>query len=59
MHSYGYRGRDARNSLHVLPTSPGELLYHVGAVGVVYNKMEETQRHYTGHNEDISWLVRL
>lgn len=51
--SYGYRGRDARNNLYVLPS--GELLYYVGAVAIMYDKSRETQRHYTEHNEDIMW----
>ena len=49
--SYGYRGFDHRNNLFVIPS--GELLYYVGAVGVLYDKDADKQRHYTGHNEDI------
>lgn len=50
---YGYRGTDSRRNLWVLPT--GELLYYVAAVAVMYDRDEETQRHYTGHTEDIQW----
>lgn len=50
---YGYRGTDSRRNLWVLPT--GELLYFVAAVAVMYDRDEETQRHYIGHTEDIQW----
>lgn len=53
MFSYGYRGADSRRNLWVLPT--GELLYYVAAVAVMYDRDEESQRHYTGHTEDIQW----
>lgn len=53
--SYGYRGTDSRRNLWVLPT--GELLYFVAAVAVMYDRDEETQRHYVGHTEDIQWWV--
>lgn len=48
---HGYRGLDTRKNLWVLPS--GELLYFVAAVAVLYDRDEETQRHYTGHSEDI------
>lgn len=48
---HGYRGIDARRNLWVLPT--GELLYYVAAVAVMLDRDEESQRHYTGHTEDI------
>lgn len=48
---HGYRGLDVRKNLWVLPS--GELLYFVAAVAVLYDRDEETQRHYTGHTEDI------
>ena len=54
LRSYGYRGRDARNNLHVLPGS-GEMVYYVAAIAVVYNHRKEKQTHYTGHSEDITW----
>jgi hypothetical protein len=34
----------------------GELVYYVGAVVVIYHRMDETQRHYTGHTEDIQCM---
>lgn len=52
-YSHGYRGIDARRNLWVLPS--GELLYYVAAVAVLLDRDEETQRHYTGHTEDIMW----
>ena len=48
---YGYRGANENDNLFVLPQ--GELAYYVGAVVVIYNRMEEVQRHYRGHTEDI------
>ncbi|KAI8435275.1 hypothetical protein MSG28_003614 [Choristoneura fumiferana] len=51
---YGYRGSDCRRNLWVLPT--GELLYYVAAVAVMYDRDEESQRHYTGHTEDIQCM---
>lgn len=50
---HGYRGTDSKRNLWVLPT--GELLYYVAAVAVLYDREEESQRHYTGHTEDIMW----
>ena len=52
---YGYRGRDARNNLHLLPT--GEMIYFLAAVVVLYNCEEMSQRHYLGHTEDIKCLA--
>ncbi|XP_046965467.1 echinoderm microtubule-associated protein-like CG42247 [Vanessa cardui] len=51
---YGYRGADSRRNLWVLPT--GELLYYVAAVAVMYDRDEESQRHYIGHTEDIQCM---
>uniref|UniRef100_A0A2H8TVI9 Echinoderm microtubule-associated protein-like CG42247 n=1 Tax=Melanaphis sacchari TaxID=742174 RepID=A0A2H8TVI9_9HEMI len=51
---YGYRGIDTRRNLWVLPT--GELLYYVAAVAVLYDRDEESQRHYIGHTEDIQCM---
>lgn len=52
---HGYRGRDTHKNLWVLPS--GELLYYVAAVAILYDRDEETQRHYTGHTEDIMRLL--
>ncbi|KAL1502858.1 hypothetical protein ABEB36_007938 [Hypothenemus hampei] len=51
---YGYRGTDSRKNLWVLPT--GELLYYVAAIAVMFDRDEETQRHYVGHTEDIQCM---
>jgi len=50
---YGYRGRDCRSNLHLLPT--GEIVYFVAAVVVLYNMEEHSQRHYLGHTDDVKW----
>lgn len=46
-----YRGYDCRNNLYY--TQGGEVLYHVAAVGVVYNRQLHSQRFYLGHDDDI------
>lgn len=51
---YGYRGTDTRKNLWVLPS--GELLYYVAAVAVLFDREENTQRHYIGHTEDITCM---
>lgn len=52
---HGYRGRDTHKNLWVLPS--GELLYYVAAVVILYDRDEGSQRHYTGHTEDIIRLI--
>uniref|UniRef100_A0A8C5SYM0 EMAP like 2 n=1 Tax=Laticauda laticaudata TaxID=8630 RepID=A0A8C5SYM0_LATLA len=52
---YGYRGRDCRSNLFLLPT--GEIVYFVAAVAVLYNVEEQRQRHYLGHTDDIKCLT--
>ena len=54
-HSYGYRGKDCRNNLYLLPT--GEMVYFVAGVVVLYNVDDQMQRHYTGHTDDVKWCV--
>ena len=51
---YGYRGADQNNNLFVLPK--GELVYYIGAIAVIYNRMDESQMHYRGHTEDIQCM---
>uniref|UniRef100_A0A286XTP8 EMAP like 2 n=1 Tax=Cavia porcellus TaxID=10141 RepID=A0A286XTP8_CAVPO len=53
--SYGYRGRDCRANLCLLPT--GEIVYFVASVAVLYSVEEQRQRHYLGHNDDIKCLA--
>lgn len=50
---YGYRGKDCRSNLHLLPT--GELVYFTAAVVVLFNPEEQLQRHYLGHTDDVKW----
>ncbi|KAF6287975.1 EMAP like 2 [Rhinolophus ferrumequinum] len=52
---YGYRGRDCRANLYLLPT--GEIVYFVASVAVLYSLEEQRQRHYLGHNDDIKCLA--
>ncbi|KAK4886318.1 hypothetical protein RN001_002589 [Aquatica leii] len=52
---YGYRGRDCRSNLYMLPT--GEMVYFVAAVVVLYNAEEQSQRHYLGHTDDVKSLA--
>ncbi|KTG04982.1 hypothetical protein cypCar_00001221 [Cyprinus carpio] len=53
--NYGYRGRDCRSNLYLLPT--GETVYFIASVVVLYNVDEQLQRHYTGHTDDIKCLA--
>lgn len=50
-----YRGYDCRSNLFY--TQTGEIVYHVAAVGVVYNRQQNTQRFYLGHDDDILCLA--
>uniref|UniRef100_A0AAX7UZZ2 HELP domain-containing protein n=1 Tax=Astatotilapia calliptera TaxID=8154 RepID=A0AAX7UZZ2_ASTCA len=52
---YGYRGRDCRSNLYLLPT--GETVYFIASVVVLFNVDERLQRHYTGHTDDIKCLA--
>uniref|UniRef100_A0A8C9W6Z3 EMAP like 2 n=1 Tax=Scleropages formosus TaxID=113540 RepID=A0A8C9W6Z3_SCLFO len=52
---YGYRGRDCRCNLYLLPT--GEIVYFIASVVVLYNVEEQQQRHYLGHNDDVKCLA--
>ncbi|XP_077993248.1 echinoderm microtubule-associated protein-like 6 [Glandiceps talaboti] len=51
---HGYRGYDCRNNLFY--TQNGEVVYHVAAVGIVYNKESHSQRFYLEHTDDILCL---
>lgn len=50
-----YRGYDCRSNLFY--TQTGEIVYHVAAAGVVYNRQQNTQRFYLGHDDDILCLA--
>ena len=52
---YGYRGKDARSNLYLLPT--GELVYFMASVVVLFNPDLNKQRHYMGHTEEVKWWV--
>ncbi|XP_038072339.1 echinoderm microtubule-associated protein-like 6 [Patiria miniata] len=51
---HGYRGYDCRNNLFY--TQAGEVVYHVAATGIVYNRDTHTQRFYLEHTDDILCL---
>ncbi|KAF3830940.1 hypothetical protein GH733_002178, partial [Mirounga leonina] len=52
---FSYRGYDCRSNLFY--TQTGEIVYHVAAVGVIYNRQQNTQRFYLGHDDDILCLA--
>jgi microtubule-associated protein-like 6 len=49
---FGYRGYDCRDNLFFIHQS-GEIVYHVAALGIVYNKETQTQKFYDQHTDDI------
>ena len=49
-----YRGYDCRNNLFY--TQSGEIVYHVAALGIVYNHDDHKQRFYNAHTDDILCL---
>ena len=51
---FRYRGYDCRNN--VFYTQTGDVVYHVAAVGIVYNKAKHSQKFYTEHTDDILCL---
>lgn len=55
IYRYGYRGRDCRANVYLLPT--GEIVYFIASVVVLFNYEERTQRHYLGHTDCVKWLV--
>ncbi|KAL5463172.1 hypothetical protein EMCRGX_G032049 [Ephydatia muelleri] len=52
---HGYRGYDCRSNLYY--TRNGEIVYHIAAVGIVYNKNSHRQRFYLLHTDDILCLA--
>ncbi|XP_073776622.1 echinoderm microtubule-associated protein-like 4 isoform X6 [Danio rerio] len=52
---YGYRGRDCRANVYLLPT--GEIVYFIASVVVLFNYEERTQRHYVGHTDCVKCLA--
>jgi len=53
---YGYRGHQCRNNLYYL-NSTDEVVYFVAGLAVVYNKHQQKQRFYLGHDDDIVSLA--
>uniref|UniRef100_A0A3Q2XC76 EMAP like 4 n=1 Tax=Hippocampus comes TaxID=109280 RepID=A0A3Q2XC76_HIPCM len=52
---YGYRGRDCRANVCLLPT--GEMVYFIASVVVLFNADERTQKHYLGHTDCVKCLA--
>ncbi|XP_028850746.1 echinoderm microtubule-associated protein-like 3 isoform X2 [Denticeps clupeoides] len=52
---YGYRGRDCRANLYVLPS--GEAVYFIACVVVLYHITNRTQRHYRKHTDCVRCLA--
>ncbi|XP_046708803.1 echinoderm microtubule-associated protein-like 3 isoform X2 [Silurus meridionalis] len=52
---YGYRGRDCRGNLYVLPS--GEAVYFIACVVVLYHITRRTQRYYRKHTDCVRCLA--
>uniref|UniRef100_A0A3Q3GBK9 EMAP like 4 n=1 Tax=Labrus bergylta TaxID=56723 RepID=A0A3Q3GBK9_9LABR len=52
---YGYRGRECRANVYLLPT--GEIVYFIASVVALFNYEERTQRHYLGHTDCVKCLA--
>ncbi|KAG2469234.1 EMAL4 protein, partial [Polypterus senegalus] len=52
---YGYRGRDCRSNLYLLPS--GEVVYFIACVVVLYHIDDQTQRHYLKHTDCVRCLA--
>ncbi|XP_073715916.1 echinoderm microtubule-associated protein-like 2 isoform X1 [Misgurnus anguillicaudatus] len=52
---YGYRGRDCRANLYLLPS--GEAVYFIACVVVLYHFNNQTQRHYRKHTDCVRCLA--
>ena len=51
---HGYHGTNSRDNLFYIET--GEIIYHIAAVGIIYDAKAHKQRFFIGHTDDI---VRL
>lgn len=51
---FGYRGYDCRSNLFY--TQSGEIVYHVAALGIAYDREHHKQRFYNAHTDDILCL---
>ncbi|EQC41165.1 hypothetical protein SDRG_01142 [Saprolegnia diclina VS20] len=52
---YGYQADLARNNLRY--NADGQIVYHAAAVGIIYDRPTNTQKHHVGHNDDILSLA--
>ncbi|XP_005172258.2 echinoderm microtubule-associated protein-like 3 isoform X1 [Danio rerio] len=52
---YGYRGRDCRANLYLLPS--GEAVYFIACVVVLYHISNQKQRHYRKHTDCVRCLA--
>ncbi|XP_026793050.1 echinoderm microtubule-associated protein-like 4 isoform X1 [Pangasianodon hypophthalmus] len=52
---YGYRGRDCRGNLYMLPS--GEAVYFIACVVVLYHVTRRTQRYYRKHTDCVRCLA--
>ncbi|XP_053359579.1 echinoderm microtubule-associated protein-like 3 isoform X2 [Clarias gariepinus] len=52
---YGYRGRDCRGNLYMLPS--GEAVYFIACVVVLYHVNRRTQRYYRKHTDCVRCLA--
>eukprot|EP00002_Diphylleia_rotans_P034049 TRINITY_DN7287_c0_g2_i1.p1 TRINITY_DN7287_c0_g2~~TRINITY_DN7287_c0_g2_i1.p1 ORF type:complete len:2704 (-),score=538.32 TRINITY_DN7287_c0_g2_i1:170-8281(-) len=52
---HGYRCHDARNNLHYL--SNGNIVYMSAAVGITFDPINNQQKHFREHNDDIISLA--
>lgn len=52
---HGYRCHDARNNLRY--TAAGQIVYHAAAVGIVLDQVNNTQKFFKEHNDDIHCLA--
>jgi hypothetical protein len=51
---YGYRSYDTRDNLRY--NSNGDIVYHTAGCGIVLNKVKNTMKVITEHNDDITCL---
>jgi hypothetical protein len=51
---YGYRSYDTRDNLRY--NSNGDIVYHTAGCGIVLNKVKNTMKVTTEHNDDITCL---
>ncbi|OQS03517.1 microtubule-associated protein, partial [Thraustotheca clavata] len=48
---YGYQSDLAHNNIRY--NSEGHIVYHAAAVGIIYDRITNTQKHHMGHTDDI------